>query len=81
MGERGGPRRSRVPPRCPFGGDRETTFVATWPIAIDDVPDAQQAAEEARGRQLDTNVTESLWTVTDAVGRTRTVHCSDPDLA
>ncbi|WP_329020745.1 hypothetical protein [Streptomyces sp. NBC_01601] len=55
------------------------TFVAAWRISIGDVDDAQQAAAEARARQLDEGSTESLWTVTDAVGRTRTVHCLDPD--
>jgi CTP:molybdopterin cytidylyltransferase MocA len=66
-------------PDVPPATSAPTAFVATWRIAIDNVPDAQQAADEARGRQLDPDITESLWTVTDAVGRTRTVHCFDPD--
>ncbi|MFD7621895.1 hypothetical protein [Streptomyces sp. NPDC059802] len=68
-------------PDVPSPTTAPEAFVATWRIEIDDVNDAQQAAEEARGRQLNTDVTESLWTVTDAVGRTRTVLCTDPDLA
>ncbi|MCX4826740.1 hypothetical protein OG883_44670 [Streptomyces sp. NBC_01142] len=67
-------------PDVPAPATAPRTFVATWRIAIDDVADVQQAADEARGRQLDPGITESLWTVTDAVGRTRTVHCTDPDL-
>ncbi|GGU40788.1 hypothetical protein [Streptomyces violascens] len=66
-------------PGVPSPTATPTTFVATWRTEIDNVDDAQQAAEEARGRQLDPEITESLWDVTDAVGRTRTVHCIDPD--
>ncbi|MEW1760557.1 hypothetical protein AB0393_29095 [Streptomyces cyaneofuscatus] len=68
-------------PDVPAPATAPGTFVATWRIAIDDVTDVQQAADEARGRQLDPGITESSWTVTDAVGRARTVHCTDPDLA
>ncbi|MFG2210990.1 hypothetical protein [Streptomyces sp. NPDC048638] len=68
-------------PEVPLPTTAPATFVATWRIAIDDVHDAQEAADEARGRQLDTGITESIWQVTDAVGRTRSIHCSDPDLS
>ncbi|MEU4077669.1 hypothetical protein [Streptomyces venezuelae] len=68
-------------PDVPAPSTAPKTYVASWRIAVDDVDDAQQAADEARARQLDPGVTESLWTVTDAVGRTRTIHCSDPDLS
>jgi hypothetical protein len=68
-------------PDVPAPATAPRTFVAAWRIAIDNVDDPQQAAEEARGRQLNSDVTESLWTVTDAVGRTRSVDCSDPDLS
>ncbi|MGN4161602.1 hypothetical protein ACRWOO_18355 [Streptomyces sp. NEAU-PBA10] len=68
-------------PDVPAPSTAPRTFLAAWRIAIDDVDDAQQAADEARGRQVDLGITESLWTVTDAVGRSRAVHCSDPDLS
>ncbi|MBQ0888589.1 hypothetical protein KBZ94_27330 [Streptomyces sp. RM72] len=68
-------------PDVPAPTTAPKTYVASWRIAVDGIDDAQQAAEEARARQLDPGVTESLWTVTDAVGRTRTIHCSDPDLS
>lgn len=68
-------------PDVPAPTTAPKTYVASWRIVVDGVDDAQQAAEEARARQLDPGVTESLWTVTDAVGRTRTIHCSDPDLS
>ncbi|MER8118956.1 hypothetical protein [Streptomyces sp. NPDC094031] len=66
-------------PYVPAPTTAPRTYTASWSIAVDNVDDAQQAAEEARERQLDPGATESLWTVTDAVGRTRTVTCSDPD--
>lgn len=66
-----------VPPETTAPG----AYIATWRIAIDDVADADEAAGEARGRQLDPGITESIWTVTDAVGRTRTIHAHDPDLS
>ncbi|WP_372412791.1 hypothetical protein [Streptomyces luteireticuli] len=56
-------------------------FTATWSIAIDDASSPQQAAEHARERQIDTGITEALWEVRDAVGRTHTVFTADPDLA
>ncbi|MFF9786315.1 hypothetical protein [Streptomyces nigrescens] len=68
-------------PEVPAPATAPQRFIAAWRIAIDDVDNAQQAADEARGRQLDPGITESMWTVTDAVGRTRTVHCFDPDLS
>lgn len=68
-------------PHVPVPTTAPKTYVASWRIAIGNVDDAQQAADEARERQLDPGVTESLWTVTDAVGRSRTIHCSDPDLS
>lgn len=57
------------------------SFIATWSIAVECAVDGQGAADQARERQLDAAVTEALWEVTDAAGRTTQVLTQDPDLS
>ncbi|WP_370132554.1 hypothetical protein [Streptacidiphilus sp. EB103A] len=56
------------------------TFTATWAIEVAG-EDSEAVAEQARERQLDPAVTDSTWTVTDHLGRPRTVYVQDPDLS
>ncbi|MFI1765315.1 hypothetical protein ACH41H_25095 [Streptomyces sp. NPDC020800] len=68
-------------PEVPLADTEPGTFIASWAITIDRATDVQDAADQARERQLDLGVTEAVWTVTDSVGRTATVHTQDPDLS
>lgn len=51
-------------------------YTATWQIDVDG-DDPAGAAAEARDRQLDSGVTEALWTLTDHLGRAAAVTTSD----
>ncbi|MFJ1662581.1 hypothetical protein [Streptomyces anthocyanicus] len=66
-----------IPPRD-TGPD---TYIASWSIAIDCAVNNQGAADQARERQLDLGITEALWDVTDAAGRSTQVLTQDPDLS
>ncbi|MFE6273940.1 hypothetical protein ACFVQ9_34705 [Streptomyces goshikiensis] len=68
-------------PEVPLADTGPGTFTAAWAITIGHATDVQDAADQARERQLDLGVTEAVWTVADSVGRTATVHTQDPDLS
>lgn len=63
-------------PDVPQAATEPGQYIATWQIAAEGT-DPASAAAEARERQLDSSVTEALWTVTDHLGRTTTVTTSD----
>ncbi len=67
-------------PGIPFGAVPET-FTSTWSMPSIDARTGDEAVKEAREVQIDPSITESLWRVTDHVGRHALVHCMDPDLS
>ncbi|MFI6278003.1 hypothetical protein [Streptomyces sp. NPDC050988] len=67
-------------PSIPPADTAPGTHTAIWSVTVDDVPDLVDAAYEARALQHDSEITEAVWTVTDATGR-RHVIITDDDLA
>ncbi|MET8605551.1 MULTISPECIES: hypothetical protein [Streptomyces] len=68
-------------PNIPPRDTAPDSYIASWSIAVDCAVDHQGAADQARERQIDTGITEALWEVTDAAGRSTQVLTQDPDLS
>ncbi|WP_274036282.1 hypothetical protein [Streptomyces sp. MMBL 11-1] len=68
-------------PNIPPRDTAPDSYIASWSISIDCAINDQGAADQARERQLDTGITEALWDVTDAAGRSTQVLTQDPDLS
>ncbi|MFI1189660.1 hypothetical protein [Streptomyces californicus] len=68
-------------PNIPPRDTAPDSYIASWSIAIDGAVNNQGAADQARERQLDTGITEALWDVTDAAGRSTQILTQDPDLS
>ncbi|MCQ1580394.1 hypothetical protein [Streptomyces parvus] len=64
-------------PNIPPADTAPDTHIATWSATIDDVPDPVDAAYEARHLQHEGDLTEAVWTITDATGRCHLIITDD----
>ncbi|MFD4247288.1 hypothetical protein ACFWP3_37730 [Streptomyces sp. NPDC058525] len=64
-------------PGIPPADTEPGTHTATWAVTVDDVRDPVDAAYEARGLQHEHQITEAVWTVTDATGRRHLIITDD----
>ncbi|MGW1976464.1 hypothetical protein [Streptomyces sp. NPDC001889] len=53
------------------------SYTVTWQTTVTDAPGVDEAAAQAREQQLDPEITEAYWTVTDPLGRAHTVATFD----
>jgi hypothetical protein len=66
-------------PGIPPSDTAPDTYTAAWATTLDGLPDPVDAAYEARGQQHDYELTEAVFTVTDATGRPHVI-ITDDDL-
>ncbi|MFI5864766.1 hypothetical protein [Streptomyces sp. NPDC051546] len=64
-------------PGIPPSDTAPDSYTATWATTLDDLADPVDAAFEARGQQHDYELTEAVWTVTDATGRPHVIITDD----
>ena len=64
-------------PGIPPSDTAPDTYTAAWATTLDGHTDPVDAAYEARGQQHDYELTEAVWTVTDATGRPHVIITDD----
>ncbi|MFJ5952628.1 hypothetical protein [Streptomyces noursei] len=64
-------------PGIPPSDTAPDSYTAAWATTLDGVSDPVDAAYEARGQQHDCELTEAVWTVTDATGRPHIIITDD----